>query len=523
MTIGRRTLHVRRGLATTAAAVLTALALGSAPPAAAVPPEGVIRNAGAPGTVAGSYLVLLGPAPAAYGQGRKEALAERFGGKIRRTYEAALNGFSVELSERQARRLAADPAVAEVVQNRRVSLDSTQAEPQSWGLDRIDQRRLRMDGSYTYPDTAGQGVTAYVIDTGVLISHQEFGGRASYGFDAVDNDGIADDEHGHGTHVAATIAGSSFGVAEQTKIVAVRVLDWAGEGTTEQVVAGIDWVTGNAVQPAVVNMSLGGDPDDVLDTAVRNSIASGLTYAVAAGNQAVDASRHSPARVSTALTVGAVDDNDARASYSNHGTLVDLFAPGTGITSAGYYFDDDVQTLSGTSMATPHVSGAAALYLSGHRTATPAQVAAALVANATTGSLRDPGPGSPDRLLYVGSTPMRTPGPRFENATDFPLPDLVTVNSPITVSGVPGRAPATLDVEVDVVHPSAGDLQVDLIAPDGTAYPVKDSYEGWGTVDLHGVFGVDASSETANGVWRLRVTDRWAGYQGYIDRWALRF
>ncbi|WP_327134720.1 S8 family peptidase [Streptomyces sp. NBC_01343] len=505
-------------------ALAAALALGADTGAsAASPPEGAVRYAGAPGAVAGSYLVLLNPDRAGARTARGRSVVTRFGGTIRRTYDAALNGYSVRLSERQARRLAADPAVAEVAQNRKLRLDSTQPDPPSWGVDRIDRRRLPLDASYAYPDSAGQGVTAYVIDTGVNIGHQDFGGRASYGYDAIDDDYEADDLHGHGTHVAGTLAGTTFGVAKKAKVVSVRVLDWSGEGTTEQVVAGIDWVTRNAVKPAVANMSLGGDPDDVLDAAVRGSIASGITYAVAAGNQSADASTHSPARVPAALTVGATNDCDARASYSNYGPLVDLFAPGDSITSAVFWGDDWSTTLSGTSMASPHVAGAAALYLADHRTATPAQVAGALTAAATTGSVVDAGPGSPDRLLYVGTQPNRVPGPRFANTADYPVEDLVPVESPVTVSGITGHAPAQLDVELDIRHPDSGTLQVDVIAPDGTVYPIKDSYTGWGNADLRGVFGIDASSEIANGAWKLRVFDAFAGYTGHIDAWALRF
>ncbi|MCY0938471.1 S8 family peptidase [Streptomyces sp. H34-S4] len=515
--------HLSRRYAA-ALALASALALGvDTGASAATPPEGAVLYAGAPGAVSGSYLVLLNPAPAGSRTDQGRAAVERSGGTIRRTYDSAVSGFSVQMTERQARRLAADPAVATVAQNRKLRLDSTQPTPPSWGVDRIDQRRHPMNNAYTYPSSGGLGVTAYVVDTGVNIAHKDFGGRASYGYDAIDNDSVAEDLHGHGTHVAGTVAGTTFGVAKRAKVVAVRVLDAAGEGTTEQVVAGIDWVTRNAVKPAVANMSLGGDPDAVLDAAVRGSIASGITYAVAAGNQGVDASKHSPARVSQAITVGALSDHDSRSSYSNYGPLVDLFAPGDSITSAVSWDDEWSTVMSGTSMASPHVAGAAALYLSLHRTATPAQVANYIRASATTGAVLGAGTGSPIRSLYVGSAPNPVISKRFVNTANYAVGDLKTVQSPITVSGVTGKAPAQLDVEVYIGHPDSGTLKIDLIAPDGTAYPLKDEYTGWGERNLVSLYGVNASSETAAGVWKLRVFDAFAGNTGYINAWALRF
>lgn len=509
---------------TSVLALASALALGvNTGASAAAPPEGEVLYAGAPGAVGDSYLVLLDPARAGSRTDRGRAVVERAGGTVGRTYDSAVNGFSVKMTERQARRLAADPAVTAVAQNRKLRLDTTQPSPPSWGLDRIDQRRLPLNNSFTYATSAGAGVTAYVIDTGVNIAHQEFGGRASYGYDSIDNDFVADDLHGHGTHVAGTVAGATFGVAKKAKVVSVRVLDWNGEGTTEQVVAGIDWVTRNAVKPAVANMSLGGDPDTVLDAAVRGSIASGITYTVAAGNQSKDASTHSPARVSQALTVGATGVHDARSSYSNYGPLVDLFAPGDSITSAAYWSNDWSTVMSGTSMASPHVAGAAALYLSTHRTSTPAQVMGYLKAAATTGAVLAAGTGSPNRSLYVGGVPNKVPGKRFANGTNYAVGDLKTIQSPITVSGVAGNAPAQLDVEVYVKHPDSGTLRIDLIAPDGTVYPIKDEYTDWGESNLVGLYGVNASSETANGVWKMRVFDAFAGDTGYLDAWALRF
>ncbi|WP_030548660.1 S8 family peptidase [Streptomyces exfoliatus] len=518
----------RRRVATAAAIAVAALALGSlstlpavASPAAA---EGVIENAGAEGTIAGSYIVTLDEsAQAETAEGR--AVASKFGAKIKRTYTSAINGYSVELSEAQARKLAADPAVKSVVQNRVFTIDATQPSPPSWGLDRIDQKALPLNQSYTYPDTAGSGVTAYIIDTGVRISHTDFGGRAFNGFDAVDNDNVAQDGNGHGTHVAGTVAGTAYGVAKKAKIVGVRVLDNNGSGTTAGVVAGIDWVTRNAVKPAVANMSLGGGVDSTLDAAVRNSIASGVTYAVAAGNSNANASNYSPARVTEALTVGSTTSSDARSSFSNYGTVVDIFAPGSSITSAWNTGDSATNSISGTSMASPHVAGAAALYLGNNPTSTPAQVGTALVNAATPNVVTNPGTGSPNRLLYVGdgtTTPPPT-GPKFENTGDYAIADNATVESPVTVSGVAGNAPSTLQVPVNIVHTYIGDLQVQLIAPDGSAYTLKAFGTGGSADNINTAYSVNASSEVANGTWKLRVTDNASIDTGKIDSWGLQF
>ncbi|MFC8273366.1 S8 family serine peptidase [Streptomyces sp. NPDC057271] len=518
----------RRRLAAASAIAVAALALGTAATfpatAAEAAPEGVIQNAGAPGTIDGSYIVTLkDSAPAETAKGR--AVAAKHGATIKKTYTSALNGYNVELSEAQAKKLAADPAVASVVQNRVFTVDGTQPSPPSWGLDRVDQRALPLNQSYTYPDSAGQGVTAYIIDTGVRISHSDFGGRAFNGYDAVDNDNVAQDGHGHGTHVAGTVAGSAYGVAKKAKIVGVRVLNNQGSGTTAQVVAGIDWVTQNAVKPAVANMSLGGGIDSALDTAVRNSIASGVTYAVAAGNDSSNASNYSPARVSEAITVGSTTSSDARSSFSNYGSVLDIFAPGSSITSAWNSSDSATNTISGTSMATPHVAGAAAVYLADNPSATPAQVSTALTSAATPNVVGSPGSGSPNRLLFVGGggTTPPDPGDRFENTTDYAINDHSTVESPITVSGVSGNAPSALQVPVNIVHTYIGDLQVQLIAPDGTAYTLKGFGTGGSSDNINTTYTVNASSETANGTWKLRVSDNYSWDTGRIDSWALQF
>ncbi|MFD0353956.1 S8 family serine peptidase [Streptomyces sp. NPDC127110] len=519
--------HTRRRIAGVSATAVAALALGAAAalPAAAADgaPQGVIENAGVAGAVPGSYIVTLKDSAARSTADSGKAVAKRYGAKIDRTYSAALNGYSVEVSEAQARKLAADPAVQSVVQNRTFTVDATQPNPPSWGLDRIDQRALPLDQSYTYPDKAGEGVTAYIIDTGVRKTHQDFGGRASDGYDAIDNDNTAQDGHGHGTHVAGTVAGGAYGVAKKAKIVGVRVLNNQGSGTTAQVVAGIDWVTRNAVKPAVANMSLGGGADSALDTAVRNSIAAGITYGVAAGNESTDASTKSPARVAEAITVGSTTNTDAKSSFSNYGSILDIFAPGSNITSTWGTGDTATNTISGTSMATPHVVGAAALYLSQNPASTPAQVRDGLVAAATPNVVTSPGTGSPNRLLNVGaSTTPPNPGTKFENTADYAVNDNATVESPVTVSGISGNAPAALSVSVDIKHTYIGDLKVDLVAPDGSVYNLHDR-SGGSADNIIRSYTVNASSEVANGVWKLRVNDNANIDTGKIDSWALQF
>ncbi|MFJ3901453.1 S8 family peptidase [Streptomyces sp. NPDC090025] len=401
MAIHKRVRRIRPIAVTTAIAAVAGVTVLTGPfaDAAPTPAEGTVYGLGVQDAVAGSYVVLLDEQTA---PGGKSALAQEYGGTLRRSYDSAVNGFSVNgLSETEAKRLAADPSVAKVVQNRRFTIDATQQDPPSWGLDRIDQTDPAGDRKYTYPDGAGDGVTAYVIDTGVRIGHQDFGGRATNGFDAVDNDDTAQDGNGHGTHVAGTIAGTAHGVAKKAKIVAVRVLDDQGSGTTEQVVAGIDWVTKNHQGPSVANMSLGGGADPALDDAVRKAIAAGVTFGVAAGNESSDAGQGSPSRVTEAITVASSTEDDQQSSFSNHGAVVDLYAPGSDITSDWNDSDTGTKTISGTSMATPHVVGAAAVYLAGHPDATPAQVGKALVDAATPDKITNATPGTANRLLKI--------------------------------------------------------------------------------------------------------------------------
>lgn len=382
-----------------AAGVAALTVFGTGAPASAQ--EGTILGAGAEGAIPDSYIVVLKPSASPV-RTLVSQLTARLGGVVDRTYSAALRGYSAKMTETQARRLAADPAVAYVEQNRTFHITDTEPNPPSWGLDRVDQHSLPLNDSYTYSTTASN-VHAYVIDTGINLSHNDFGGRATTGYDFVDNDDDATDCHGHGTHVAGTIGGSAYGLAKDVRLVAVRVLDCRGSGSYDQVIAGIDWVTANAVKPAVANMSLGGAADSAVDAAVSNSIASGVTYAIAAGNSHTNACRESPARVPEAITVGATADDDRRASYSDYGSCVDIFAPGTGITSDWIGNDTATDTISGTSMASPHVAGAAALYLAQNPSATPEQVRDALVSAGTPDVVGNAGNGSPNVLLYTGN------------------------------------------------------------------------------------------------------------------------
>ncbi|MFK8849915.1 S8 family peptidase [Streptomyces sp. Ac-502] len=401
----KRSSKKRLVTAITAVVAATGIATVTAVTAGASPAEGKIYGAEAKGAVSGSYIVMLKNSVRSAGvqAEQNKDLAGKYGGEVKRTYSAALNGFSATgLSAEEARRLAADPAVDKVVQNKKFHIDGTQDNPPSWGLDRIDQADTQGDKKYTYPDSAGEGVTAYVIDTGVRTTHQDFEGRASSGFDAIDGDNDATDGNGHGTHVAGTIAGKAHGVAKKAKIVAVRVLDDQGSGSTEQVVAGIDWVTKNHKGPSVANMSLGGGADEALDTAVQKAVASGVTFAVAAGNESTDAGQGSPARVKEAITVASSTNTDEQSDFSNFGSAVDLYAPGSDITSAWNDSDQGTKTISGTSMATPHVAGAAAVYLSGHQDAKPDAVATALTDGATPDKIKNPSEGTPNKLLKVG-------------------------------------------------------------------------------------------------------------------------
>jgi subtilisin family serine protease len=328
-------------------------------------------------------------------------------------YTAALNGFSATLNQGQLNALQHNGAVAYIEQDQEVQASATQTGA-TWGLDRIDQRDLPLNGTYTYTPT-GAGVHAYIIDTGILLTHTQFTGRMGNGYDAVTSGGNANDCNGHGTHVAGTVGGTTYGVAKGVTLHPVRVLSCSGSGSNAGVIAGMDWVANNRVLPAVANMSLGGGASTATDDAVNRMHNRGVTVVVAAGNENQNACNVSPSRAPNAITVGSTTSSDARSSFSNYGSCVDVFAPGSNITSSWYTSTSATNTISGTSMASPHVAGVAALYLQGNTGALPSAVANAITTTATTGKVTSAGTGSPNRLVYSllsggGTTPPPTGG-----------------------------------------------------------------------------------------------------------------
>jgi subtilisin family serine protease len=378
--------------------------------------------------------------------GLAKRLVTEHGGTLRFTYSVAVKGFAARLKAQAVEALQRNPQIAAIERDRRAASSDVQAAPPNWVLDRIDQRTRPRDNAYVYPNT-GAGVNVYILDSGIRTTHAEFGGRASGAYTAVSDGRGTDDCTGHGTHVAGVVGSARFGVAKGARLLAVRVMDCTGTGSYSQIIAGLDWVTANRVLPAVANMSLGGSASASLNDAVRRAVAAGVTVVVSAGNKSLDACGQSPAAEPAAITVGASDDVDQQSNYSNFGSCLDLYAPANNVRSSWYTSDTASFLASGTSTASPHVAGAAALFLASNPSATPGQVARALTDSATAGILVGLGTGSPNRLLYTGfikgalSSP---PPPELVSppqATAPPPGPTVT----FTVSCAGGRATCTFD------------------------------------------------------------------------------
>ena len=357
--------------------------------------------------------------------GESERMCGNSSAKKERTFKHAVKGFSGRLTAAAIEEFRRNPKVKYIEQNQVVSLVATTQPGATWGLDRIDQANLPLSTNYTY-NTTGSTITAYIFDTGVRSDHVEFGGRVTGGFSAITAEPTPEDANGHGTHVAGTVGGSTYGVAKAVKIVPVKVLSAGGSGTNAGVIAGLDWAVLNHESgvPAVGNMSLGGGVSTALDEAVRRCITDGIVMAVAAGNSNVNASNSSPARVAEAITVGSTTSLDARSSFSNFGSIVDIFAPGSSITSAWYTSSTNLNTISGTSMASPHVAGAAALFLEYAPGSTTAQVETGLKNAAARGRISGIPTGTTDALLQIN----------FGTTPSLPTPSVPTLSSPANLA-----------------------------------------------------------------------------------------
>ena len=465
----------------------------------------ILRSASVPDDLKDSYIVVFkddGENVDAEVDAEVEHQGRSFGVKADHTYKHALKGFAGKITGAALEELRNNPRVKYIEQDQKAHIVGSQSPTPSWGLDRSDQHLLPLDATYNYNQT-GSNIDAYIFDTGIRLTHSDFGGRAITGFDAITSGGTATDGNGHGTHVAGTVGGSAYGIAKNVHLIAVRVLNNQGSGTYSQVIAGLDWAVANHTpnQPAVGNMSLGGPVSTALDDAIRRVIGDGIVLCVAAGNNGLNASSYSPSRVAEAITVGATSSTDVFASWSNYGSIVDILAPGVSITSDYYTSNTATATMSGTSMATPHVAGAAALYLEANPTATPAQVESGLKANATPNTITSVPSATVNLLLYtiLGSPP--------------PAPTAPILNSPAdAATGV--AIPATVSWNA-----SSG----------ATSYTVQVSTStdfGTGTIVISGIAGTSTNvtglSDNTPYYWRVNATNA-GGTSNWSDRLELHY
>lgn len=380
---------------------LLAIALSHLTYAAPATTNSVLGSSEAKGIIKNQYIVILNKDVGSSNE-FAQGIAKQHGGKVLQTYDAVLKGFAIYLPDVAGtafvEAMKKNPKVVSIENDTIMKVDATTQSNPDWGLDRIDQRNLPLDSAYSYLQT-GSGTTAYIVDTGILSTHQQFSGRVLSGYTAISDGNGTSDCHGHGTHVAGTVGGSTYGVAKNVSLVPIRILGCDGSGASSNVIAGLDWILKNGKKPAVVNISLGGEANASLDSAVENLFNNGYVMVVAAGNSNTDACSSSPARVSKAITVAATDNTDTRASYSNYGSCVDIFAPGSQINSSWIGSNTATKVLNGTSMATPHVVGVVAEMLQSTPTATPQTISNNLLNQASNNVVKNPS-GSPNRLLY---------------------------------------------------------------------------------------------------------------------------